>query len=106
MADDILAVGRDPNGTYDGTKVLSALSGGRLSPADIGSAFAEVMANKAALKGCPAPHHVVDQVEGKFPMKFRCRHCGGVQGSEIVRYIEGYAAAGGKGSDIWSEWGK
>ena len=101
---DILAAGRNANGTYDGTKVLSALTGGWLSPADVRSAFDDAQANIAAWRDCPAPHHVVDRIGEGFPMKFRCRHCGGTKGSEIVNYISGYVAAGGKGSDIWSEW--
>jgi hypothetical protein len=103
---DILDTGRNADGTYDGRKVLSALSGGKLSPGDVQSIFEQVKANKAAWDNCPAPHHVVDRIGDGFPMKFRCRHCGGTKGSEIVRYIEGYVAAGGTGSDIWSEWGK
>jgi len=103
---DILASGRNADGTYDGTKVLSALSGGRLSPGDVTSIWEEVKANKAAWDACPAPHHVIDRVGDKHPMKFRCRHCGGTKGTEIVQYIKGFEANGGDGSEIWSEWGK
>jgi hypothetical protein len=104
MAEDILAAGRNPNGTYDGRKVLSALTGGRVSPQEIQSAFEAVKANKAAWANCPAPHHVVDRIGKGFPMKFRCRHCSATCGSEIVHYIQGYEARGGVGRDIWSEW--
>lgn len=102
--DDLLAAGRNSDGTYDGRKVLSALSGGRLSPEDVQSAFQAAKANKVAWDSCPAAHHVVDRVGDGFPMKFRCRHCGATRGSEIVAYIRGYEANGGNGSDIWPEW--
>jgi len=106
MSEDIRAIGLNADGTYDGTKVLSALSGGKLSPIDVKSIFEEVKANIAAWDSCPAPHHVIEQIGDTHPMKFRCVHCGGTKGTEVVQYIKGFEANGGDGSAIWSEWGK
>ncbi|AHE55996.1 hypothetical protein [Sphingomonas sanxanigenens] len=95
---------RNPDGTYDGRKVLSELSGGRISPGEVQSIFDQVKANGEAWRNCPAPHHVVDRIEGKLPTKFRCRHCGATKGTEIIFYIEGFVAAGGDGKAVWPEW--
>ena len=106
VSKDILAAGRNADGTYDGRKVLSALTGGKLSPDDVQSAFNDAKANIEAWRNCPAPHHVVDRIDGKMPTKFRCRHCGATKGTDILSYIEGFVAAGGDGSAVWPEWGR
>jgi hypothetical protein len=93
---------RNPNGTYDGTKVLSALTGGTLSPKDVHGLWDEVKANIDAWKNCPAPWHVVDQIEGKIPAKFQCRTCGAItDGGKMLAYIEGFEAAGGDKRAVW-----
>jgi len=67
--------------------------------------FEEVRANRLAWSTCSASHHRVEQIDTTpLRSKFRCIHCGGIIGSEIQYYIQGFEAAGGKADDVFPGW--
>jgi len=59
-----------------------------------------VKANDARLKQCPRHRFVWPEVR-KFGAKLKCENCGGEMDLvQILRYIEGYEAAGRTANDI------
>lgn len=85
---------------YDGTQILSNLSG--LPKTEVQKIFEQVKVNIARLHSCP--RHKFDQgnVSVGLGKKVVCVNCHGEMGlMQAAEYIRGYEAAGGNADDVW-----
>ena len=61
--------------------------------------------NAAKIEGCPKHHFKTDPPPYKLGQRFTCSNCGGeMDGIGVLRYMQGYLAAGGNSDDVCPGW--